>query len=658
MSAALGVLLRKELRELRRDRRVLFFSLLLPVLLYPLLLGGTQRLRAEHEAEVQERTLSLGLHEEAGWLAPALRADSTLTVIDLPPDSLAAAVRTAAVDVAVAEPPALPALGDSLAPTLRLWSASTREASREGARRVREHLDGLRETERRRRAAAVGDADSLLSFLAVSERNVARAAEEGGARAGGMVIYLLLMILYMAGSVLATDTVAGEKERGTLETLFLAPVDRELIARAKMIVVSAGTAATGLLCLVGLGLSYGLGWVRSPDGEIVHMQWTAFLAIGLLTLPLGALIGSVLLAISTWSRSLKEAQTTMVPVMLLMLVPALLSMQQSLETTTLVAILPVANVAFLMRDVLGGQVSWPLLALGLASTLLFLWWALRKVSSLLEQEELVLAFAHEPVLARTPGGRRRGLHLGMAIALLAWFYVGQGLQSWRPIAGLALSLWVLLPLLGVGALALGRLLGEWRQVVVLARPPGRALLGAVLLGWGSILPLVGGLQALSDLFLPAPTFDSPMTRALEDMGLLPAFLMLALSPAVVEELFFRGICLGGLRRLGADRRVAIGTTALWFALMHMSVHRFLLTFTLGWIMGALVWRQRTVWVSVVFHLAYNGALVVGTHWLADHPAPLPLQGGLAWALSAALLVGGFGLLRRSPRLRAAGSGLS
>ena len=70
MSGAVGILVRKEFAELRRDRRVLIMTVVLPVLLYPALIGGMNRMESRRSAKLQVQTFAVGI--DGG--SPALRA--------------------------------------------------------------------------------------------------------------------------------------------------------------------------------------------------------------------------------------------------------------------------------------------------------------------------------------------------------------------------------------------------------------------------------------------------------------------------------------------------------------------------------------------------------------------------------------------------------
>jgi sodium transport system permease protein len=537
---------------------------------------------------------------------------------------------------------------------VRLYYDGTRDLSREAQRRIERGLSSARREERERRWRSAGGPGRLDEVLGIASRNAATASEEGGAEASRLLIYLLLMTLFMAGSVLATDMVAGEKERGTLETLFLIPSGRARIARSKLLAVGIGTALTGVLSLLSLSVSYRMGWLGEEGASALDPG--ALFVVGLLAIPLAVLLGAVLLAVSAYARSLKEAQYYVLPVMLVVFVPALLSMSQAVELNVLVAVLPIANVAFVMRDVLSGQVATGMLWLVVLSTILWTVLVAQRVTDLLSREETVLGFDPEPLLARTPSGFRRAAHLGMALSVLFYFYGGQWLQSRDLRWGLLASLWILLPLLGVMTWALVRPRESLAELLSLRAARPEAMIGAALLGLGMLLPMMGGLQRLLGRVLPMPEDQAAQfSDAFADMGVTELLGLAAVSPAVMEELLFRGLFLGILLRQGTVRRAVI-VSAVYFALIHLSVFRVVPTFALGVLLALLVVRHRSLLPAAVLHFVYNGSLLAGSVWVEGRDLPFALDGGLAWVASVALVALGTVLcFGAPPRL---GSGLA
>jgi sodium transport system permease protein len=181
------------------------------------------------------------------------------------------------------------------------------------------------------------------------------------------------------------------------------------------------------------------------------------------------------------------------------------------------------------------------------------------------------------------------------------------------------------------------------QTFSLRWPRGRSLVGAVLIGLTAPIALSGLVMRL------APPPDSVL-RDLEkllQLGSAPLWklwLLVALTPALCEETFFRGLMLSGLRRWGPW--AAIGLTALLFAALHGWIHQLLPAFLLGLVLGYSVWRSGSLYCSIVIHALNNGliATLARSHRdqnLPDQPVPWSLTlGALATiGIGLALITG-------------------
>jgi membrane protease YdiL (CAAX protease family) len=244
----------------------------------------------------------------------------------------------------------------------------------------------------------------------------------------------------------------------------------------------------------------------------------------------------------------------------------------------------------------------------------------------------------------------------MALSVLFYFYGGQWLQSRDLRWGLLASLWILLPLLGVMTWALVRPRESLAELLSLRAARPEAMIGAALLGLGMLLPMMGGLQRLLGRVLPMPEDQAAQfSDAFADMGVTELLGLAAVSPAVMEELLFRGLFLGILLRQGTVRRAVI-VSAVYFALIHLSVFRVVPTFALGVLLALLVVRHRSLLPAAVLHFVYNGSLLAGSVWVEGRDLPFALDGGLAWVASVALVALGTVLcFGAPPRL---GSGLA
>lgn len=629
--------LRKELRELLRDRKAILLSIVMPVLIYPVTMSFTSRLEERDEERLQDLVYDVALTGEAAAFLGAVERDEGLAVAGGPagPDELRSHVREGEVEAWLHAP----------AESAAVWIIyhGPNDESSDARDRLRDLVEDVRIVERDARYQSAGGTESLDRLVRLEEVDVATEEESGGAKAGRFVPFLLIITLFIGGSALSTDIVAGEKERGTLETLYLTPVDRVQISRAKFFLVVATTTLTGVLNLASLLVCYRLGWIEEAGNGLV-VSGAGVVTSFLLIFPLAALVGGVLLGISAYARTLKEAQYFMTPVMLLAFVPGAFAMSQEVHLDAFTALIPVANVALAIRDGLLGPV--PPLILALVSIASIGWGvlAMRWTARMLSREETILGFDPEPVFSSTLSGRRRAALLGMAVTVLAFFYAGQAMQARDLEIGLALTLWVLLPALAAGTLRFAWAGGDLVEVLSLRKPSAAALAAAALLAAGTVIPMSEGVARIQGYFLPIPEEFAESFSGLSEMGMPLLLFLIAFSPGVCEEIVFRGAFLGLLRRV-APTRYAVLVSSVFFGVIHLSVFRFLPTFLLGLVLAGLTVRTRTIFPAMLFHMIYNGISVT----LPDAGALSErLEGWPGWALSVGLLAAGWLLLRRGP----------
>jgi sodium transport system permease protein len=132
------------------------------------------------------------------------------------------------------------------------------------------------------------------------------------------------------------------------------------------------------------------------------------------------------------------------------------------------------------------------------------------------------------------------------------------------------------------------------------------------------------------------------------------FLLFAVTPAICEELLFRGLLLSGLRKLGPTAAVAL--SALLFGLAHASVYRLLPTAFLGVVIGVTRLRTRSILPGMIIHALNNGLALAWLHYSPSWAGDLLARGTLPWSVTlggAALFLVGLALLpRRDPADRA------
>jgi sodium transport system permease protein len=249
------------------------------------------------------------------------------------------------------------------------------------------------------------------------------------------------------------------------------------------------------------------------------------------------------------------------------------------------------------------------------------WLVLRRLADLLDAERILQGEDHERELELRRTQSQRAVAWGF-VAAFAMYALGGWLQARAPIGGLLATLWILAPILALLS-ARGtarRARTSLADVLSLRRPSAAHLLGALCIA-PALAALMRAWVPLQMRLLPMPSSQGGAPHplgALLEMAPWALFCVLALSPAVNEELLFRGALQGGLSRDMRPGRVAAWQAVL-FGLAHASIYRFVPTALLGAMLSLCTWRARSLFPAMLLHAAYNGILVLGETYpaLAD-----------------------------------------
>ncbi|MCE2752731.1 MAG: ABC transporter permease subunit [Pirellula sp.] len=469
------------------------------------------------------------------------------------------------------------------------------------------------------------------------------------------ILPLILILMTITGAVYpAIDLTAGERERGTMEAMIATPAPRFLLLLSKYVAVVTVAVLTALANLLACWITLSIGGLgRALLGE-KGLSLLAIVQILPLLVIFAAFFSAILLAMCSFARSFKEAQAYLIPVMLVSLAPALLTLMPNIEFSTLLGIVPLVNILLLSRDIMtGSPQALPAFA-AVFSTLLYAAAAL-VVASRLFGAESATAGSQETWsdLVRRPKRMKELPDLGdLAVYLALMFPVffiltnlfGQidlsiASKLWIN-AGILLVLFLIAPALVAQYRRLNPrstfLLGGWLgdsgpmgSGELASGAPGVShgaglfrglgvLCGVCLLASGLWVIAFEVLKVLSDFGFGAISIDR--TEALEEAKVQFAsipfwmiFVTSALVPALAEEFFFRGYVLSAFRNRIAPLR-AVLYSALIFGLFHvingsvLSLERFFPTTLLGLALGFVAIRTHSLWPGVLLHAIHNGLL--------------------------------------------------
>jgi sodium transport system permease protein len=728
--ANVRLILSREIRDQLRDRRTLFMVFVLPILLYPLL-GISLMQMKQFRTERPMRVLLIGadsLWEEAadpcdpplfegGQFAPGLcpgwdRAGDPLELIslagqaDTDAEALAEqarrAVQAGQYDAALQFPADFAERLEAQRRAIRRWAATphqgqpargaaaqageadhgppavprptvlyttANERSRIAMARLSAALDRWTEAVGRRNLETTQLPATTVRPFEVDTSDVAQETAYQGAAFWSKILPILLVVWAMTGAFYpAVDLCAGEKERGTLETLLSSPAERSEIVLGKLLCVMAFSSATAVLNLLSVGATGWLVFSRVADSYPPPPLAPLWLAAALL--PVSALFSALCVALAAFARSSKEGQYYLVPLMLITLPLAVVPMTSGTELALGNSLIPIAGLVLLLKGLLEGAYAQvlPLLPVVLAVTAAACWLAIRWAVEQFNSENVLF---HEGERLEVRLWLRRLLRDRQAtptaaaavlcgVILLVLRFAAQAvLPEPASFSGLACThLAMQLALILAPAVLLTALLaGNPRRTLLLTLPRWQTLAAAAALA--VTLQPVG--MALGDgiqrLYPVSPEIQESLEHyqaILARGGAGAIVLLFAFLPAVCEELACRGFILSGFRRLGHRWRAIVASAAL-FGLLHGLLQQSILACLLGIVLGYLAVQTASILPGILFHFLYNTLILAATWttaaWL-DHwpllrfvvrrgadgavtcPWPVLLLGGLA---SAALL---------------------
>jgi sodium transport system permease protein len=448
------------------------------------------------------------------------------------------------------------------------------------------------------------------------------------------ILPMLLLLWALTGAFYpAIDLCAGEKERGTLETLLSSPAERSEIVLGKLLTVMLFSVATAVLNLASMGItgrlvvSHIMGFGLPPPMAIV--------AVCVALLPIAALFSALCLALAAFARSTKEGQYYLMPLLLLTMPLVILPMAPGVELNVGNSLIPVTGIVLLLRSVLEGNywdalVYLPIVAaITLVSCLMAIRWAVEQFNSeevlFRESERLDLGLWLRRLLRdRRPTPTAAAAGCCAVLILTIQFFMNFSASAPTGLTGLARMILVpqLLVIMPPVLLLTFLLTSSPRETLLLKRPPWLAVPAAALLAV-FLHPLANVLQGLVQRLYPISQDVLPMwtkfQTLLNGIDVWSLLLLIAVVPAVCEELAFRGFILSGFRHLGHKRR-AIIYSALLFGLTHGILQQSLIASLVGVVLGYIAVQSGSIIPCMVFHCCHN-ALVVANSRIAPEAFP-------------------------------------
>jgi len=399
----------KELKDSLRDRRTLLSTIIIPTLVMPLLTFGVGKVMSGVIKKAQEDIPSVAVigGADSPAIVAALKGSAKLHVVDTPSD-WKQAIGDKKIRVAVEFPEGFEAgLKAGTASAVKVYNYTGELKSENGARVVERFLADLREQTIADRLAEHSLPKTLARPFEFKRENVAPPEKVGGNLFGGFVPYLIIILCFSGAMYPAMDLTAGEKERGTMETLLCSPVARVDIVLGKFLMVLTGSLSAMCFMLISMGvtaavggslmmggsattkLGVGAAQARSTMDVIPMIDPMGLLGVLAMVFPVAVMFAAATFTVALFAKSYKEAQSYVGPMIIVVIMPAVIGMLPGIDLNARLALVPLLNLSLVCKEMLSGVWHWNYIALIFGSSCLYAALALALAVKMFNREDVI-----------------------------------------------------------------------------------------------------------------------------------------------------------------------------------------------------------------------------------------------------------------------------
>ena len=376
-----GIVYRKELTEALRDRRTLISTIVVPLLLFPVLSVGFGALAISLVGQAREETPKVMLR--GGEDSPAVvEGLKKLDKIEIVPDTpnWKDQIINKEIRAAVEIPAGFQAdVSQQKSDVVKIYNYEGEMKSEFATEKVEKYMKDYRDRVVKDRLAAKNLPETVLNPFEVQQENVAPPEKVSGAAFGGIIGYMVILLCMTGAMYPAMDLTAGEKERGTMETILSSPVSRMHLVLGKFFLILTAALGTAALSVLSMGVSFSVltrytqqaGSANRAAALALKLGPKAVISVFLMALPVAVLFSAALMTIALFAKTYKEAQSYLTPMTFVVVIPAIAAMLPGVELTPKLALVPILNVSLLCKELVTGTYHWNFIAIIFSSTCIY-----------------------------------------------------------------------------------------------------------------------------------------------------------------------------------------------------------------------------------------------------------------------------------------------
>lgn len=616
-------LFKKEMLDVLRDKKTVLMMVVVPLVIYPLIMLFSMQIMTSVSQDMAKSTYNVAIsgeyqEEYVKLLEETESEEYSFNIVES--DTKETDLQNGKIDLYIV---AKDVIGEEQVSVFYL-SASTKSSYA-----LNIVLDKIEERSQKKTDELLVEAglepEEILKPIKISYLDYSTAEESTGSILGSILPFMLVVSILMGTMYPAIDTTSGEKERGTLETVLTLPVSNRELIFSKFLAVGLFGIVSALLNLISMCgvMAYMLDMMKSMGadafGGLDISKFIPPIIIGVLCVFAFAIFVSALsMCVCAFAKSYKEANNYITPVSLVVMLASFISFIPNIELTKTMALVPVANLCLLLRDLLVFKFNYINIMLVLVSNIIYGVVAVLILGKIYNSESIMFGDGQSGIqlFEKRSNMKKGGVptlgDCGFVVVLMAlvYLYVGSSLQLKYATGGLVASqlLFVAVPVL-IAIYSKKSVKDTFK--LRLCKP--RKAVGGILLGIGTIAwsLVLSGISA--SIFKDSAQASQESLWYYMPDTFLPGLLVLAVTPAICEELFFRGYVFSALENK-LKIVTAIMLSAALFGVFHMSLVKFLSTAFLGGMIAYIGHKSRSIFPGMVVHFLNNTLACVAMYY--------------------------------------------
>ena len=389
-------ILKKELIEVFRDKKSLAMMLIIPLLIPAIVIGMSALFASEVNKPIEDYN-RIGFNYKLSEVEKSLAKEYNIIVYEIDDDKIEDEYNKGNIDLYITkEKNSNTIYGDDIKShteedNVYIINGNDNDTTSYAASLMKDFYNDYKESLQAEYLSNKGINPSEVSTILTISENIITKNNYFASYITNYAFLFIIMAITISATYPATDATAGEKERGTLETLLTFPIRSKDIIIGKFLSISLSSIITGILglLLTEVSLYFAGDNFDIYNGANLLLSSKALIFAIIVIIAYSFLISGLCVAIASKSKTFKEAQSALTPLTFISFFPGMIAFMMNIEVTNITSIIPFLNNSLIFKEIIDGNFNILHIILMLVSSFIFIGLILKLIIKQYKSEKVL-----------------------------------------------------------------------------------------------------------------------------------------------------------------------------------------------------------------------------------------------------------------------------